>query len=253
MSRVLVRMPLSDIDELARVRHRPLKICVVGQALHLLAEEADAALESELRTMPGTRFAVSSGKEIDELIPFGCRLATDVLPAGPWFPIAQWLDVDFPPPLYAGEPQGSLAVNLVRADQQDDVFGMPANLIIVDHSTWYAHAVVAPEVRLQRWAFAKGEGVTVVRGVPLPNLVGQRFVEIGGVAAPVGWTWQPRVHSACLRELLKLAAGDVALLYEDGTMDLLEESSFIRATRPSLRASYPECRISDSERSGERE
>jgi MoxR-vWA-beta-propeller ternary system domain bpX2 len=68
-------------------------------------------------------------------------------------------------------------------------------------------------------------------------VAGRFFVEQEGVAVPAGWRWEPAVDAAVLRRLCNLGPGDLALLDQDGTFDLVPAGQFVRASRSAVRLS----------------
>jgi hypothetical protein len=98
-----------------------------------------------------------------------------------------------------------------------------------------AYALTAPQWRMERWAFvATSSGRALVRGLPLPPLSGTRFVEADGVCDPAGCTWSPAVEPAIVRQLLRLAAGDIAILRPNGTWDRISADDWVRASRSAI-------------------
>lgn len=102
------------------------------------------------------------------------------------------------------------------------------------------HCTVAPQWRIARWSFAAAaDGRTFVRGLPLPALPGTQWVETDGICVPAGTAWSPAVEPAVLRQLLRLAPGDIALLRSDGTWDRLAAGDWVRASRSAVSGSMP--------------
>ena len=64
-----------------------------------------------------------------------------------------------------------------------------------------------------------------------------------GVAVPAGWNWRPAVEPAIVRNLLGLAAGDIALWHEDGRWEQIEGDAFVRATRAAVRETEKNFRL----------
>ena len=96
-------------------------------------------------------------------------------------------------------------------------------------------------MRLAPCTFALSEsGTVVVRGRPLPSIAGKRLVEQKGVAVLAGWCWEPAVDVAVVRRLLDLSQGDLALLHDDGSFDVVPASAFVRASRSAVRLSARE-------------
>jgi hypothetical protein len=98
------------------------------------------------------------------------------------------------------------------------------------------YAATAPHWRLARWSFvATADGHALVRGLPLPPLPGTQWIEEDGVCVPAGCRWSPEVEPAVVRQLLELAAGNIALLRADGSWDRVSAEDWVRASRSSVR------------------
>jgi hypothetical protein len=214
---------------------------LAGVTVHEAREEvwlqgngADEALERSLRALPGARrFAVLSD---GQLLESGKRVPYGFLPDGAWQPLAQWLAVRLDAAGLAGRLAERVPLRLVRS-----ALVREANVLLTSLQAWRAYGSEAAQVRLERWSFAVNDaGSVVVRGEPLPPLPGQHFVEVEGVAVPAGWTWQPAVEAAVLRELLGLRDNDLALLHPDGTWDHVSGDNFVRASRSAIRQSAGE-------------
>jgi hypothetical protein len=212
-----------------------------GVTVHETQEEvwlqgagADEALERSLRALPGARrFAVLAD---GQLLEAGNRVPYGLLPGGAWQPLAQWLEVRLDAAGLAGRVTERVPLYLVRS-----VLVREANVLLVSLCEWGEYAREAAQVRLERWSFAvSGAGAVVVRGEPLPPLPGQRFVEVEGVAVPAGWTWEPAVEAAVLRDVLGLRGNDLALLHPEGTWDHMRGDHFVRASRSAIRLSTGE-------------
>jgi len=184
--------------------------------------------------LPGaTRFSVFPDRQ---LLAAGTHVPHGYLPTGPWHPLAEWLGITLEPAGLAGKAGEKASVRLVRSSSPRE-----ANVLLVPLAVWRDYGVSAPQVRLERWSFAVNDsGEVVIRGTPLPPLPGQPFVERDGVAVPAGWDWAPPVDAAVLREVLGLAAGDLALLRPDGAWDRVPADAFVRAVRSAIRLSGEE-------------
>ena len=226
-----LRMCLEDSSCLGRLRRRSgVEVCQHQDAIWVRVREISDELEVELRKLPGTRFSVLPD---GQLVRFGKLVPSGHLPDDRWVRLARWMTVQADPPALSGEVSDGIGLRIVRGGQSGE-----SNVIVTSLERWQKYAVGAPQVRLDRWAFAiNGEGKIVVRGEPLPPVQGGRFVERSGVAVEAGWTWSPRIAPDVLSEALGLASGDVALLYEDGTWDHVQAADFVRATRSAVRLS----------------
>jgi len=230
-----VCLPRESIAGLGRLRLIPrLSVCELGEQVWLQGEGGDEALETSLRGLPGaTRFSVFPDRQ---LLAAGTRVPHGYLPEGPWHSLAEWLGVTLEPAGLAGKIGEGVPVRLVRSSSPCE-----ANVLLVSLVAWRDYGVNAPQVRLERWSFAVSDaGDVIVRGLPLPPLPGQAFVEWEGVAVPAGWYWDPPVDAAVLRDVLGLASGDLALLHPDGAWDRVPADVFVRAVRSAIRLSGEE-------------
>jgi hypothetical protein len=133
----------------------------------------------------------------------------------------------------AGLLSETVRIRLVRCS---DV--VEPSLLTTGIDQFAAYAACAPQVRLDRWHFAVGDdGRVVVRGRPVPPLIGRRYVERGGVCVPAGWHWEPAVESDVMSRLLGLDSNDVAILETDGRASRLSGDDFVRASRSAIRKS----------------
>ena len=224
-------MQVSDVASLGRLRRRSgVEVCECQDAVWLRVREITDELEADMRTLPGTRFTVLPD---GQLVGFGKLVPKGQLPDDDWIELAQWMAVGVDSAALSGKVNERIKLRVVRGGP----VGEP-NMIVTRHDIWQRFAVLAPQVRLDRWAFASsgGSGV-VVRGTPPPPVKGLRFVEISGVAVQAGWTWVPPVAPDVLSKVLGLASDDVALLYANGNWDHIRGDDFVRTTRSAVRLS----------------
>lgn len=229
-----VALPNRAIAAAGQLRTTPgIAVFQDGAHLWLRGTELSKDLDRQLRCLPGARrHAVLPDGQLREV---GHRLPRGRLPDGPWVALAEWLSVALPHGALGGVCDDRVRLALVRSPRPE-----AANLLLLDVSCFAAYAATAPQVRLDRWTLAASSaGRVAVRGVPLPPLPGEQFVEREGLAVPAGWTWTPPVEAAVLRTVLMLAAGDVALLHADGTWQRIAAQDFVRATRSAARGLPP--------------
>jgi hypothetical protein len=226
-----VCIPIDRADSIGPLRRAPgVEACELGQSVWLRGSRRDEALEKAILALPGRRFQVLSD---GQLTPAGALVPHGRLPDGPWMPVSQWLSIDVEPAAFAARVEEKVALRLVRGGPPQE-----SNVLLTSADAWSRYAVAAPQVRLDRWAFAMDDrGNVLVRGTPLPPLGGVRFVERNGVAAPAGWTWRPAIDASVLQKVLRLADGDLALFHTDGSWDRLAADGFVRATRSAVRLS----------------
>ena len=211
-----------------------VEVCELSEAVWLRGPQSGEEVRWQLAAVAGARrFSVLPD---GQLLPAGAHVPQGRLPQGPWTALAGWMGLDLPPATLAGRGDAAVSLALVRSDRVQE-----ASLLLTQHGLWAAYAVEAPQVRLDRWRFAvAADGRVAVHGRPLPPLPGQRWVEDQGIAVPAGWTWVPTVEAALLRQVLGLAAGDVALWNMDGAWERIAADEFVRATRAAVRATAKE-------------
>jgi hypothetical protein len=225
-------LPREAAGALGRLRLVPgLTVHEDGDTVWLQGDGLDEALEPVVRGLPGARrFAVLPDRQ---LVAAGTRVPFDYLPEGPWHSLPEWLAVTLDGAGLAGRVEARVPIRLERSGAV-----LEENVLLTSLAGWVSYGEEAPQVRLERWAFAvSDDGRAVVRGQPLPPLPGERFVEQEGVAVPAGWAWDPPVEAAVLRAVLGLEAGDLALLHPDGTWDRVAAGNFTRASRSAIRQS----------------
>jgi hypothetical protein len=233
-------MPPSEAAALRGLRRAAgVQVCESASSIWLRGESCDERLEQRLRKIPGgRRFTVLADRQLQ---PSGGRVPDGFLPEGPWKPLADWLGVELPAAGWSGESSERLQITIERAVPPVDEATAAPTLLLTTLSAWAAYARTAPQVRLERWSFVADEtGRVLVRGAPLPPLPGERFVEQGGVAVPLGWHWRPAVEPAIVREGLArecpaLAENDLAISFRDGTWQRIPADSFVRADRSAVR------------------
>ena len=227
-----IKMQHSDVSTLGALRCCPhVDVLETETELWLRyamdSQEDDAAF----RVLPGIRFGVHEDRQLTRM---GTLVPQGHLPDGEWQPLPQWLEVSTAAPAFAGRPSRSVPLKLVRG-------GAPAepSILVTDAATWQDYAVVAPQWRLERLAFAmSAEHHVVIRGQPLPPLSGERYVERSGVAIPVGWSWSPAIDACLVARVLGIEADVLALVHQDAAHDLIRNEDFVATTRSSVRASF---------------
>ena len=267
-----VRCHQADAPALGDLRRQPrVDVCEQAGELWLRGDSLSAALEQQLRSLPGAvRYQVLADGQI---VVAGTRVPRGHLPKGPWLPLQDWITAEIPPAALAGQVSACASPKLVRSTRVEN-----ANALLTTFAHWAAYATKAPEVRLNclRFALAKngrtlicatnpmgrelfndGKRPTEVsedvssegkhwlmdlprRGNPLPPIPGRRCVDYDGIVVPVGYFWSPAIDAAMLRQLMGLASGDLALWRLDGRWERIAADDFVAATRSAVRASIRE-------------
>jgi MoxR-vWA-beta-propeller ternary system protein len=233
-----VAVDLEQVRLLARLRRMPgLTVCQSDDVLWLRGDIDEAEIAPQLSTIPGARrFDLLPDMQ---LRPLGRLVPEGHLPEGPWQPLASWLKVELPPMsvVSSAPPLEPVRLRLVRTGEVRD----PA-LLEVSLETLADYIELAPQWRIQRWQLAlaretaAAQNKTVlVRGLPLPPLPGQFWTEQEGICVPAGYSWEPTVNAAVVRQLLGLEPQDLALLDPQGTHEVVLPDHWIRTSRSAVR------------------
>jgi hypothetical protein len=225
---------VADASTLGALRLHPgVEVAEIGAVVWLRGRPASAELESELKKLPtGPLYDLLAGGRLRIR---GQRVPDGLLPRADWKPLDQWLKVCLPPAAYPGQIAHRVPLRLVRSDREQR-----ATVFLTNLRHWIDFAVHAPEVRLKNLAFAvAADQQVVVRGFPPPSMPGQRFVDHGGVAVPVGFGWMPAVDPEVLRQVFNVADGALILWLADGTLTEILAEQFVAATRSAARLSAP--------------
>jgi hypothetical protein len=234
-----------------------VEVCRVGDVFWVLGGGGGGAggggQGREAREMAG-RIACLERYEVgadDLLTPEGRKVPVGRLPGGPWTAIAQWFEVQAPVWALPGEhAEGErVALRLVRGEQESE-----ATAMVVAWGVWVAWVEEAAEVRLARLMFAvserlrtetehphpnplpEGEGVRVfVKGTPLPNVVGRRYVEEHGVALPAGWRLEPSLPAGDVMRMLGGGQSDIAVFDEGGGYEWIGAGALMPVSRAVVR------------------
>jgi hypothetical protein len=225
-----VALPREDAGCAASLRLEPgIEVCEAEDAIWLRGRDLGEKLAHQLRLLPGARrYAVWDDGQLQAV---GTTAPKGHLPQGPWLAINRWLQLELPRAGWPSVAPATVRLSVVRSSDAHD-----ATLLITTLDAWLAYGSTAPQLRLERLAFAMNDaGRVVVLGSPLPPLRGQRWVDRDGIATPAGWTWEPAVDPDVLRDLFALEPNDLALLHTDGTWEHILADNLVRATRSAIR------------------
>ena len=231
-----VRLPAhsTGVDEQTRVALGQLRktpeVFVLNEPawIWLRGSSLNEQTSSLLRALPDAdRYLVLPD---DQLARWGESIPRARLPAGQWHPISKWLSITLPTASFTPQVQACIPFQLVRSSVP-----VEANLLRTTWTTWRDYATTAPQVRLNQLSFAASESEALIRGIPIPPVPGQRFIEAGGVAIPLGWRPEPELNAKSIRHLLQVPEGTMALLLEDGSFESIPDHVFVRATRSATR------------------
>lgn len=233
--RWIVRLPQTQRAALARCRLIPgLETADEGDSIWVRGGELKEPHERMLRAIPRAEwFGIDPD---DELRREGRRLTEGPLPPLVWRPIADACPVTLPRSGFAGTPLRPAGLELVRSSEP-----RTPNLLLVTKTAWSQYGETAPQVRLAAWAFAEdAKGRVLVRGLPLPPLPGERFIEEDGIALPAGWALSLPLPPGVVREVLGLPRGEIALFAPEGTWEHVAAEDFVPATRGAVRGEVPD-------------
>ncbi len=151
--------------------------------------ESTDAIQAALKGLPAaTAYRVL---EDGQLCRLDRRVPQGFIPEGPWENLAKWMDVELPRAALPGRLSHRVPLRLIRHHEPRE-----ANLLLATMADWLSYGSTAPQVRLDRWQFAvSADREVLIRGLPLPPIPGQRFVEDYGIAVPSGWHWSPDVDA----------------------------------------------------------
>ena len=216
-------------------REKGLTLCRFRNHLDMQILEQDDNLWlkggelQELRALPeATHFQIL---EDGQLLPLGHRVPLGYLPDGEWTLLRDWIQIQFETATLDGDLHRKVELRLIRTPIERE-----SNLLILTWEEWHDYAVSAPQIRLNRLSFARSsEDRALVRGLPLPPLFGEHWVETCGIAVPAGWTWSPQIETTVIRDLLLFQEGELALLDSEGGWTLVREDDFVRASPSAVR------------------
>lgn len=231
-----VQLDCTEVGSLGRLRLATgAEVCQQGQDVWVRGEQLDDELARVLRRHPHARrhWVLPD----NQLVSPGRLVPSGHLPPGPWHPLTEWLTVRLPAACAAPVGLCSVTMRLVRSSDC-----RPANVLLTDLDNWVRYGSTAHEVRLSHCFFAvDADQRVVVRGTPLPPLLGELYAEQDGIAVAVGWTWRPAVDTTVVKRVFRLQLRDLALWHANQTWELVPEEHFVRATRAAIRATAREC------------
>lgn len=208
--------------------------CHVGEQLWLRGWELSDQLRDRLKRLPAIgRYVVGNENVLTaegELVPQG------YLPAGTWLSLVDCIGIRLEAAVIDVEKtprRPAVNLQLVR----DPVFRDP-DILICSLTDWLDYAESAPQIRLDAWAFAVSETrEVIVRGMPLPPLPGERWVQHEGILVPAGWIWSPRWSAGSLRRHLGVSSGDLVRISGETQLhyEIIASEFFVKASRSAVR------------------
>jgi hypothetical protein len=225
-------VPRESAAALARLRQFP-RLTVHETAageIWLRGSELDSELDRQLRLVPGGRRL--SVLDDGQTVPEGRQVPLGHLPTGNWTPLAAWLVIALPAAQPSRVPVEPMRLSLVPSGIERE-----PSLLETSLASWRQYVATAPQWRIDRWAFvASREGQVLVRGTPLPPIAGTQWVLEEGIGVPAGLAWSPPLDARTLRQALKLASAQFALLRPDGSWERIDETEWTRASRSAVHA-----------------
>lgn len=231
--RWLVRVTKGE-EEMAAVLRQcaGVEVCAAGEDLWLRGPCDRGAVERAMWQIPGERYVESEGK----LVPWGRALPVAEGPQGRWVALAEHLRIVAGAPALPGLAPAGVRLRLERSHRE-----RPAELLEVDAAVWGRYVQEVAGIRLTELQYAlSSEGRVLIRGRPMPALPGSRLWLEAGMAVPCGWEWRPVVPAKVVAERLELQAGEMAVLAEDGSYEVVPEQAWVAASRSSVRLSLEE-------------
>ncbi|MFM9966374.1 MAG: hypothetical protein ACKV2Q_34795 [Planctomycetaceae bacterium] len=244
-----IRLPTAQGGLLSRLFHLPgLRVCEVADSVWVRGDTLDEASDLTLRGIAVADFfwIEPDGEQLRER---AARVPTSRLPQANWQPLRQLFQPQRPASVWPGELSES--VPRVGLELLPSLDVTEPNVLLTTRTAWTEYAVTAPQVRLDRWRFAlASDDRALIRGQPLPPLLGERFVECDGVAVLAGWAWTPAVDVVVVRDLFGLGPNDVALWWPNNcshtrqsagvdandVCETVRGEQFVAATRSNVRA-----------------
>lgn len=233
------RVPLEHLHVLAMLRNEPgLVACEDARHGWIRPAVSTAPLSDKL----SQRLRLIAVAELlhvtpqNTVIPWGKRVPTEPLPAGPWTPLWEGFTPQIPLARMAARPPEPAALTFVPHDSE-----VAPSMLRLPLSAWRTYVATAPQVRLARWEFAANRhGDVLVRGLPLPSLPGQHYWEADGLLIPCGWHWSPMVSADIVRRVLRLETGSFALAdCATATWEVIASDAFVASRRQNVRGTMP--------------
>lgn len=235
MNSWVAAIPRDQARGLGSLRLIPgLTACLHDDLIWLRTTDPADDLTQELRKLPGTTFyTLTPG---GELVQQGRRLPSRRLPPVNWQSLTALLTPAASPQPVPNRAVSRLELSLVRVFDEQPAFALETSL-----AEWEQFVETAPKLRLDPLEFLTARDQrTLVVGIPLPPLKGQRYWHREGVFVPAGYHWSPAIDAHTLRDVLGLAADELAIFEVDATWRRASRTELVRASRRSLRATIAE-------------
>lgn len=225
------RLDAGLITALDRLRLTPgLEACVVGTWCWVKGDNAISAAACTQAGVPWFNFYEAAPDGL--LFEPGRTLPSAALPAGNWEALARFLAPEAPAAALPGHLRDRALFELRRASRPQ-----AAEYLCLTTGAWHDFATAAPAVRLHPLKFVLNEpkGLALICGRPLPSLPGQHYYALDGLIMPCGWEPGVALQPATLAAWLRLEAGEMALLEENGTFSRIPAAAWSGADRSVVR------------------
>ncbi len=201
-----------------------IEIAEAGDKLWLRGRHSTAAVSTILNAIPvSERFSWLSE---DKLRPANSRFATARFPEGNWQLLSKWLQVALPLAALPATVRTKQGLQLLASAYCEE-----ANALLTRTEVWAKWAAQAPAIRLKPLKFAASDNNrSLVLGLPLPPIAGQRMLAKDGIVTPAGTTWSPHVSSVTVREVLGVGS-ETCVLWEQSAVHILPGELFVPASR----------------------
>jgi hypothetical protein len=225
------RLNVGLIPALDRLRLTPgLEACVMGSWCWVRGADATSAAACTQAGVPWFNFYETASDGL--LFEPGRTLPSAALPTANWEALASFLAPEAPAAAWPGLLRDRALFELRRASR-----AQAAEYLCLTTSVWHDFATSAPAIRLHPLKFVLNEskGLTLVGGRPLPSLPGQHCYARDGLIMPCGWEPGVDLQPATLAAWLRLGAGEMALLDENGTFSRIPATAWSGADRSVVR------------------
>lgn len=225
----IASLPEEALSGAVHLRDRPgIEVCQEDGTVWFRGSQLDDGLVRDLRSLLGCRIFLTL--DDGQLVPLDETVPCGHAPRTSWSSLRNWLELSLCERRFAAPNNSRIALSLTRSSVPKEPSLMRVSL---EHFSNYA--LTAPRIRLEQLQFAASARRAVVLGKPLPPLRGEYFYLSNGVAAPVGYRWEPALDAAVLRDFFQLEEGDIAMLLPEDGCTVIKNSQIIGATRSAVR------------------
>jgi len=245
-----IRLSLDHLYRVSELRLLPgIEAAVDGQVIWLRGDGLDASLQRTLSPVADDAVFHLTGD--GRLTRFGQTVPVERLPELKWQRLVDFLKLVLPVSKIAFSriPRTRLSLRRSEIVQQEAI-------LVTGWETFRDWALSAPEIRIRACRFAVRRSSiqgreseladltrVVIRGNPLPSLMGERYWLAGRVGIPLGYQWFPEVDVPTLEAIVGRSGMAHSGLHhfwiwrpEEDVVDEIQGSELIAVTRASVRA-----------------